>query len=134
MSAASIGNAGSPGVSGGRGPKIRKLAFWTIGRKIALIVATMVIVGIGVMTVGMMSRVSLGHTGRNVFEPPRILGVMFLFLVAALLSRVIMPLFDLAHYALWVEVSQILWVIAFGLFLFVYTPILIKPRIDGQYG
>ena len=33
--------------------------------------------GIGVVTLGMMARVALGHTGRNVYQPPAILGVLF---------------------------------------------------------
>ncbi len=39
--------------------------------------------GIALMTVGMMTRVSLGHTGRDVSEPPAILPVIFLLLFRA---------------------------------------------------
>ena len=90
--------------------------------------------GIGMMTLGMMARVSLGHTGRNVFAPPRVVNGMFLLLGAAAVVRVLLPLLDFGHYTQWVLLSQWLWMAAFALFVLVYAPILVKPRIDGRYG
>lgn len=37
--------------------------------------------GIGLMTLSMMARVSLGHTGRNVQEPPRMITLAFAALI-----------------------------------------------------
>ncbi len=105
-----------------------------LGLSAALGLHAFTVGGIGMMTLGMMARVALGHTGRNVFEPPRIVGWMFLLLGAAAVTRVLMPLFHFGHYTSWVILSQLLWITAFGLFLFVYAPILVKPRIDGRYG
>ncbi len=90
--------------------------------------------GIGMMTLGMMARVSLGHTGRNLHEPPKILNVIFILLFSGAIVRVIFPLFDTSLYTLWIALSQILWMSAFGMFLYVYFPILIYPRVDGRYG
>lgn len=90
--------------------------------------------GIGVLTVGMMARVSLGHTGRNVLEPPRGLSVAFVLLLAGAVVRVFLPLLMPSEYALWVAVSQLSWIIAFGIFLVLFAPILIAPRVDGQPG
>jgi uncharacterized protein involved in response to NO len=90
--------------------------------------------GIGVMTIGMMSRVILGHTGRNVFEPPRVLALCFALLAGGALVRVVFPLFSNELYAYWIAVSQILWIISFLVFLVVYTPMLLKTRIDGRDG
>lgn len=90
--------------------------------------------GIGLLTIGMMSRVALGHTGRNVFEPPRILTLVFSFMLFAAIFRVVMPLVIMSQYTLWIGVSQVLWIASFAIFSFVYLPMLIKPRIDGQYG
>lgn len=86
--------------------------------------------GIGLITIGMMSRVSLGHTGRNVAEPPKAVGFGFGLLLLGALVRVVMPLVAVAHYSLWIGLSQLLWVAAFVVFLVVYTPILVKPRIE----
>lgn len=89
---------------------------------------------IGLLTIGMMARVAYGHTGRNVFEPPRYLGPLFAMLFTAAVLRVFGPLFDMEHYLFWIGSSQLLWIIAFGAFALLYAPLLIKPRTDGQYG
>jgi uncharacterized protein involved in response to NO len=90
--------------------------------------------GIGLMTVGMMARVALGHTGRSIQEPPRVLAPIFFLLAGAFVVRVLLPMFDAAHYVLWVGVSQALWLAAFGLLAAICAPILIKARVDGQPG
>ncbi|MCB1920777.1 MAG: NnrS family protein, partial [Candidatus Competibacteraceae bacterium] len=48
--------------------------------------------------------------------------------------RVLLPLIAPAHYPIWIGLSQLLWIIAFAIFIILYAPILIKPRIDGQFG
>lgn len=90
--------------------------------------------GIGLMTLGMMTRVALGHTGRNVFDPPRILGVLFAFLTIGALVRVAGPLLWPALNPIWMGASQVLWIAAFGGFTMVYAPMLVRPRIDGHHG
>jgi uncharacterized protein involved in response to NO len=90
--------------------------------------------GIGLMTCGMMARVALGHTGRNVFEPPPVLIGLFVLLILAALARVVLPLLHITQYHLWVGVSQWLWIIAFSGFLLVYFPILTRTRVDGKDG
>ncbi|WP_028487642.1 NnrS family protein [Thiothrix lacustris] len=90
--------------------------------------------GIAMMTVGMMSRVALGHTGRNVAEPPAILAVIFLLLFAGAFIRVLNIWLVPEFYAMWILSAQFLWIAAFVLFLWHYAPMLIKPRIDGRYG
>jgi uncharacterized protein involved in response to NO len=90
--------------------------------------------GVGLMTVGMMARVALGHTGRSIQEPPKVLAPIFVLLALSFVVRVLLALFDAAHYLLWIGLSQALWLAAFGLFTLVYAPILIKPRVDGQPG
>ena len=90
--------------------------------------------GIGTLTLGMMSRVTLGHTGRNVQQPPRGLSIAFMLLLIAAVMRVILPLLFPEQYNLWLVISQILWITGFGIFLILFVPMLIKPRIDGQPG
>ncbi len=90
--------------------------------------------GIGMMTLGMMTRVALGHTGRDVFDPPPVLKLVFGLLLAAALARVLLPLLAEAHYVVWVGLSQWLWIGAFLVYFLVYFPILTRPRIDGQDG
>lgn len=90
--------------------------------------------GIGMMTLGMMTRVALGHTGRNVFDPPPVLKLVFGLLLAAALARVLLPLLAQAHYGVWIGLSQWLWIAAFLVYFVVYFPILTRPRIDDQDG
>jgi uncharacterized protein involved in response to NO len=90
--------------------------------------------GIAMMTAGMMSRISLGHTGRNIQQHSRLLAPAFLALAAAFVARVILPMITPMQYTLWIGVAQAAWVIAFALFVWIYTPILLKPRTDGMPG
>jgi len=90
--------------------------------------------GIGVMTMSMMARVSLGHTGRNINEPPEMVKYMLAMLIAGTVIRVFLPMIAPDSYLIWIISSQLFWLIAFIMFLIAYAPILIKPRFDAQFG
>lgn len=88
---------------------------------------------IGVFTLGMMARVTLGHTGRAMVAS-RLTVIAFAALNLAALVRVFGPLAWPSAYGHWLIGSGFLWVLAFGLFLWVYAPLLVRPRIDGRPG
>jgi uncharacterized protein involved in response to NO len=90
--------------------------------------------GIGIVTMAMMGRVAIGHTGRDINHPPATLTWSLLALIAGAIIRVGLPLVDMDHYVVWIVLSQVLWIGAFLVFAITYAPILIKPRIDGQFG
>lgn len=90
--------------------------------------------GIGLATLSMMSRVSLGHTGRRIGMPPPFTSYALLILTIGVFARVALPLLDQGHYATWIMLSQILWIAAFGLFFMIYSRMLMSPRVDGQEG
>jgi len=90
--------------------------------------------GIGLFTMGMMARVTLGHTGRDVLEPPAPVSWMFALLLAGSVVRVVLPLLDAQHYVLWIGLSQLLWIMSFALFIRVFLPMLWRPRTDGRFG
>ncbi|MBK8129335.1 MAG: NnrS family protein [Candidatus Competibacter denitrificans] len=90
--------------------------------------------GIGLMILSMIARVILGHTGRNVQNPPKTVAIALIVLIAGAIVRVIAPLIAESHYIIWVAASQILWITAFSMFIVTYFPMLVKPRIDGQFG
>ena len=90
--------------------------------------------GIGILTLGMMSRISLGHTGRNINEPPAILKWVFISLFSGAIVRVFLPILIPNATMHIIGLAQALWIIAFGLFLINYVKIFISPRIDGQAG
>lgn len=90
--------------------------------------------GIGVVTLSMMARVTLGHTGRNVQNPPKMAAISLAVLITGAIVRMIAPLIAESHYVIWVAISQELWILAFSIFIATYFPMLVKPRIDGQFG
>jgi uncharacterized protein involved in response to NO len=90
--------------------------------------------GIGVITMGMMARVSIGHTGRSLKKPPARLLYALILLTLAAIVRVIIPAFTDNAYFVWVNISGILWLLSFTLFCSAFVPIWIKPRIDSKYG
>lgn len=89
--------------------------------------------GIGVMTLGMMARVALGHTGRAM-EPHKIIVLAFALLNLGALVRVCGPLALPENYFIIIHLSSGFWILAFLLFSIIYLPILLKPRIDGKPG
>ncbi len=90
--------------------------------------------GLALITLGMMARVSLGHTGRNLHQPPKVLGYCFGLLVCSALIRVVLPLFNALPYSQLVLFSGVFWVAAYLLFLMHYLPFWIRPRLDGKPG
>lgn len=90
--------------------------------------------GIGLITLGMMSRVALGHTGRDIGNPSIVVPMACGSMIIAALFRVIVPLFAMDLYPLWILVSQGFWILAFLLFCLRYLPILLRPRADGRPG
>ena len=89
--------------------------------------------GIGVMTLGMMARVSLGHTGREM-KLNSWMVLAFILINVAVIFRVIIPIFMHDYYLQLIQVSGWLWIISFIIYLLVYTPMWIKPRVDGRPG
>ena len=89
--------------------------------------------GVGVMTLGMMSRVALGHTGRELAIGKWLVGAFVLVNLAGVV-RVFLPWFLEQWMTGLLVLAAVLWVFAFALFVVVYAPILIQPRVDGRPG
>ncbi len=89
---------------------------------------------IGSLTLGMMARVSLGHSGRGLV-PSRLVVVAFVLITLAAAVRVFGPLIaGMTSYRPTLFLAGSLWTAAFLLFLLTYVPILIAPRLDGKPG
>ncbi len=108
-------------------------AIWA-GLPPSLAVHAFTVGGIGLVTLGMMSRVGLAHTGRNIFDAPGFLRLIFGLMLFAALVRVLLPIVDLSHYTLWIGLSQVAWMVCFGWFTALYLPFLLTPRTDGRRG
>ncbi len=88
---------------------------------------------IGTMTMGVMTRAVLGHTGRPLRATPRLLAAYGLVSLAALL-RVLGGAFAALDYALVLDLAGLCWVAAYLVFLSVIGPIALRPRADGRPG
>lgn len=87
----------------------------------------------GATILAVITRVSLGHTGRPLVAlPGTALAYAGVHLGAAV--RVAGPLFVPAHAATVWLVAGILWAASFAFFLARYGPLLLRPRPDGQPG
>jgi uncharacterized protein involved in response to NO len=85
----------------------------------------------GTMIMAVMSRASLGHTGRPLVAPRPIVGAYILVTLAALL-RVAGPLAAPDHHAVILTGAALAWIAAFALFAIVYAPILTTPRVHTK--
>lgn len=86
--------------------------------------------GIGMLTVGMMTRTALGHTGRALDVPPPMTTAFWLVLAATvlrLLSTLPTPLAQPALIA-----SGLAFAAGLAMYVFRFGPWLIRPRADGM--
>ena len=88
--------------------------------------------GMGLMILAMVSRVSLGHTGRPL-KVGKLISFSYLLLIIATILRVATPLFTNQTMNGYL-ISAICWIIAYSLFVCIYWPVLTTPRVDGRPG
>jgi uncharacterized protein involved in response to NO len=88
---------------------------------------------LGLMTFGMMTRVSLGHTGRLIVAG-RATTWAYVLLVAAVVVRSGGSFLDASSWRAAMLIAVGLWTAAFVIFLAVYARILLTPRADGKPG
>lgn len=88
---------------------------------------------IGTMTLGMISRVALGHSGRPL-QPTKLTVVSFWTIHFSALARIFGPMTLPEYYPIWIQISGGLWVVSFLIYLVGYTTILLTPRPDGKPG
>jgi uncharacterized protein involved in response to NO len=87
---------------------------WTVG-------------AVGVMTLAVMTRATLGHTGREMTATP-VTRALYLAILVAALARVGAPLSG-ALVPYFLTFSAVAWIIAFGLFALGYGPALLTRRL-----
>jgi uncharacterized protein involved in response to NO len=88
---------------------------------------------IGGLTLGMMARVSLGHTGRPLVAPRAVVAAFYAITAAALL-RVFTPIAAPSLYPASLQLAGALWTFAFAAYLVTYAPMHFAPRPDGKAG
>lgn len=83
---------------------------------------------VGGMTVAVMTRAALGHTGRRLKVRPSI-AIAYLLIAGAAFVRSIGPAVFPANYYEVIFVAGGLWLVGFTLFVIVYFPILVSPSV-----
>jgi uncharacterized protein involved in response to NO len=85
------------------------------------------------LIIGMMTRTARGHTGRALqVSRPEITAYVLVVLAAAV--RVLLLLAVPSWLPLALVISAAAWSVAFAIYLFIYTPWLLKTRFDGKDG
>ncbi|PHR92971.1 MAG: NnrS family protein [Robiginitomaculum sp.] len=86
---------------------------------------------VGSLTLGMMTRVALGHTGRNLVAS-RLTLLSFLLMQIAAILRVFGPMVLPEFSMVWIIGSASVWSFCYFLYLIIYAPILLRARPDGN--
>ncbi len=88
---------------------------------------------IAALMMAMMTRSSLGHSGRALAAGKAEVAA-FLLLQMAAVVRLLGTSVAGKHYFELLVASGTLWAVAFAVFLLRYAPILVRPRVDGRPG
>ena len=85
------------------------------------------------MILAVMTRASLGHTGRALIAT-RSMAVCYALISISAMLRVFAPAALPSRYEAIITIAAVLWMAAFGIFIRAFAPILCKPRADGRPG
>lgn len=87
----------------------------------------------GGLIIGMVTRTARGHTGRPIMaSKPEV--AMYVLVMLAAVCRVLASTLLIQYYSLLLMLAATAWSVAFGLYLWVFTPWLMATRLDGKDG
>jgi len=108
------------------------MALWhfSVLTQMSLAVHALTVGAMGGLILGMIARVTLGHTGRQL-QPPKSMTLAFVLFNLGAFSRVV--LVDWAYMpSLWLAATC--WALSFAMYVWNYAPMLCKARVDGHPG
>jgi uncharacterized protein involved in response to NO len=88
---------------------------------------------IGGVILAMIVRVTMGHTGRDIYKGPSMAFAFAAIFMAAIVRSIGVALFP-AQFFMMIDLSAGLWMLAFLLFIYHFGRMLITPRVDGHPG
>ncbi len=88
---------------------------------------------IGGLIIGMVTRTARGHTGR-LLRVSKAEVIAYVLVLSAAVMRVLVPAVFPGGYVWALQVAAVLWALSFAIYLVVYTPWLMKTRLDGKDG
>lgn len=87
----------------------------------------------GGLIIGMITRTARGHTGRPIMvSTPEV--VAYGLVMTAAVLRVLLPLVAPSLYMAALVGAAVAWSVAFGIYLWIFTPWLMTTRLDGKDG
>lgn len=111
--------------------------FGGYGKMASLGIHLIAVGGIGLLTLGMMTRTALGHTARPLYPAPKGLNVAFYCMVGAVVLRGVAALLMTASpiaYTHAYRTSAVLFAVALLIYFWRYAPWLTQARLDGKDG
>lgn len=99
---------------------------WTV--RLSWPVHTIAMAGWSTLMLGMMTRTALGHTGRRLSTDGWMVASFYLLLAAVILRAIALATAN-AH-TMWLQASAACWMLAFGVYLLRFVPILTQPRVE----
>ncbi|MEP5763344.1 MAG: NnrS family protein [Halieaceae bacterium] len=111
---------------------IAGFALWALDLPRSAAIHLLALGGFGLMILAMISRVSLGHTGRPL-QLPAGFALAYILMIVAILSRVAASLMPEYYFAL-LWLAALGWMGAYSMFLYFYLPMLASARPDGGMG
>ncbi len=88
---------------------------------------------VGGLIIGMLTRTARGHTGRPL-QASRAEVLAYALVMAAAVLRVLVPAVHPQWYAGALHGTACLWAAAFAIYVVIYTPWLMRTRLDGKDG
>lgn len=88
---------------------------------------------IGGVILAMIARVTMGHTGRAIYQGPNMSLAFGALVLAAIVRAIGVALFPQYLIAA-VNMSAALWILAFAMYVGLFGKMLIMPRVDGHPG
>lgn len=108
------------------------LALYSVGLMTNLSAAlhSFTVGAMGGMIIAMISRITLGHTGRPL-ELPRLITLAYIAVLLAAVLRVLFPVW-LPALASWsIAAAGGLWMLAYAIYLITYSPMLLGPDMES---
>lgn len=88
---------------------------------------------IGGLILAMIARVTMGHTGRQIYKGPRMWPAFLAIFLAAIVRSIGVVIWP-EHTLSLISLTALLWCAAFSLYVFHFGLMLCKPRLDGHPG
>lgn len=93
--------------------------------------------GIGLLTIGMMTRTALGHTARQLYPAPKGITLAFALMLAATILRALSAILMTVNATAYVHsyrLAAVLFALSLLIFFWRYAPWLTQARLDGKVG